>query len=109
MRRITRSKFLYLACFWLIKFQNSFIFSGKKQKIEGIVKNIFIELKLKFRCLPLVFLYEIVEELKSPFKLAPFRRGKKFFILPSYISKFKQHKNGLYWFVKNIKSIKKKK
>jgi len=98
-----RLKFLYLSCFWFTKFKNSFIFNGKKQKAEKIFNTVFIELKFKYRYLPLLSFYEVIEKLKSPFILFPFRRGIKIYILPNYIVGVKQYTNSIYWLVKDIK------
>jgi hypothetical protein len=73
-----------------------------KIKVEHVFINLFIELKLKYRVLPLLYIYEIIELLKSPFIIYPFRRGSKVYILPVYIKPKKQYITALHWTVKNI-------
>jgi|SRR6185437_7478365 len=96
-------KFIYVHCFWFNKFKNCFILNGKKQKIENVFMRTFIELKLKYRILPILSFYELLEKLKSPIILCPFRRGKKVYILPIHIKPIKQYKNSVYWLVKDLK------
>jgi ribosomal protein S7 len=98
-----RIKILILSCFWFNKYKNNFIYCGKKQKIENVFNNLFTELKLKYRCLPIIFFYEIIEKLKSPIILFPFRRGIKVYLLPIYTKPVKQYINAIFWLVKDIK------
>ena len=94
--------------FWIQKFSNSFMRSGKKKKNEKyLLWNIFWPLKCQTQNQLIFLIYEIFELLRPHIKLLKFQRGKKIHNLPSPVSRHSQYLIAITWIKKFWKPKKK--
>jgi ribosomal protein S7 len=97
--------FSYSNCIWFDVFINCLMYKGHKNVICRFIKDFLFVFKFTYGILPLLAFYEILEKLRNPFFLIPYRRGAHVYILPILARKKKQYRTSIKWLVKSIKLI----
>jgi ribosomal protein S7 len=92
-------------CIWFNVFINCLMYKGHKNVICRFIKDFLFVFKFTYGILPLLAFYEILEKLRNPFFLIPYRRGAHVYILPILARKKKQYRTSIKWLVKSIKLI----
>lgn len=92
----------YSNCFWFNMFINCLMFKGRCLTIRTIVRDFLFIFKFKHNILPLILFYEILELLRSPFFLTPYRRGANLYFLPLFVRREKQYRAAVKWFINSV-------
>lgn len=83
--------------YWLGKFFNFFIKKGKKYMVYKHLYLCFLIIKYSKNLTPLLYWFEILEQIKPTFKLTSIFPNKKMVVYPRVILGSKQYKITLRW------------
>jgi ribosomal protein S7 len=97
--------FSYFNCIWFNIFINCLMYKGHKNIVCRFIKDFLFVFKFTYGILPLLAFYEILEKLRNPFFLMPYRRGAHVYMLPILARKKKQYRISIKWLIKSIKLI----
>jgi len=81
------------------------MFKGHYLMTRAIVKDFLFIFKFKYNILPLILFYEILEKLRNPFFLMPYRRGANTYFLPIFARREKQYKIAIRWLITSAKVV----
>jgi len=83
--------------YWVNKLGNIFIKKGKKAKIIKYINFSLIQIKLSYHTNPLIFLFEIIENIKPLFKLENTFPGKTAVVYPKVVNLNKRYSIVIKW------------
>ena len=89
-----------LNSFWINKFINILIFSGKKIKSQKLIFKLFFLLKQSFFFNPIFSFFNALEILRPTLELSFKKVGKKMYQIPTPLNFFRQYLIIFRWFKK---------
>lgn len=96
--RFFNIKTILFRSFWIDKFINTLVVSGRKLLVWKTLYSVFLSLKVLFMRSPSILIFEILENFKSPLKaLPPKNKTRKVIVRVHLVSWWKQYMQILRW------------